>query len=66
MGATGYFIAAGLFMIAAAQFSSQTMNAGGRNGGVQGVLAVASVVVALFLLVKGAQLAIQERKKDRP
>jgi hypothetical protein len=62
MGAPGYFVAAGLFMIAAAILWGQGITARGHEESVPQTAAAFAVVVVLFLLAKG----VQEQNKEKP
>ena len=63
MGAPGYFVAAGLFMIAAAIFCGHAMGKS-REGGFAGIACVFCILTTLFLLGNGAAIVMRERKKD--
>ena len=64
MGAPGYFVAAGLFAIAAAVFSGQAVVA--HRNAWPAIAAFACVLAVLFLLGNGAAVHIRERKKGGP
>jgi hypothetical protein len=63
MGAPGYFVAAGLFMIAAAVFTGHAM-ANDRNAW-PAIASFVCVLTTVFLLGNGAAVFIRERKKDQ-
>ena len=62
MGAPGYFVAAGLFMIAAAILWGQGVTASTHDKSVPQLAAVISFVFTVFLLAKG----VQEQNKEKP
>jgi len=62
MGAPGYFVAAGLFMIAAAVLWGQGITASTHEKSVPQLAAIFAGMVVLFLLAKG----VQEQSKDKP
>ena len=63
MGAPGYFVAAGLFMIAAAVFSGQAISV--HSNAWPGIAAFFCVVTTLFLMGNGGAAFIRERNKDK-
>ena len=65
MGAPGYFVAAGLFMIAAAIFCGHAMGSS-RENGFAGMACLFCVLTTLFLLGNGAANVVREKKKDGP
>jgi len=62
MGTPGYFVAAGLFMIAAAILWGQGITASTHERSVPQLAAVFAGMVVLFLLAKG----VQEENKHKP
>jgi len=65
MGAPGYFVAAGLFMIAAAVFMGHAMGRHGDEMSTAIVATVASGLISIVMIIWGIIASIRERMKGK-